>query len=291
MLRRIGRIGEDGRAEGAPSARSFPPLRAAAFLSLLLLLALCRPAERAALLPAPPPRERGAEAVEFLDVLERQTFQWFWDLAHPRTHLIPDRAPTESFSSVAAVGFGLTAYTIGAERGWVTRAEAADRVASTLSFLIAAPDGDAPRGMTRYRGFYYHFLDMDTGARFRDVELSTIDTTLLAAGALACQSYFDREDPVETRIRADADTLYRRIEWDWASPRPPGVSMGWTPEEGFHKWNWHGYDEAMILYILALGSPTHPVAPAAWLEWTKTYRWGPYYGDEHVNFSPLFGHQ
>ena len=291
MLRRIGRFGEDGRAEGPPSARSFPPLRAAAFLSLLLLLALCRPAERAALLPAPPPLERGAEAVEFLDVLERQTFQWFWDLAHPRTHLIPDRAPTESFSSVAAVGFGLTAYTIGAERGWVTRAEAADRVASTLSFLIAAPDGDAPRGMTRYRGFYYHFLDMDTGARFRDVELSTIDTTLLAAGALACQSYFDREDPVEARIRADADTLYRRIEWDWASPRPPGVSMGWTPEEGFHKWNWHGYDEAMILYILALGSPTHPVAPAAWREWTKTYKWGTYYGEEHVNFSPLFGHQ
>ena len=160
---------------------------------------------------------------------------------------------------MAAVGFGLTAYTIGAERGWVTRAEAADRVANTLRFLVDAPDGDAARGMTRFRGFYYHFLDMDTGARFRDVELSTIDTTLLAAGALSCQSYFDREDPVEAQIRADADTLYRRIEWDWASPRPPGVSMGWTPEEGFHNWNWHGYDEAMILYILALGSPTHPI--------------------------------
>ncbi len=145
--------------------------------------------------------------------------------------------------------------------------------------------------MTRYRGFFYHFLVMETGERFKNVELSTIDTTLLAAGALSCQTYFDREDPVEAQIRADADTLYRRIEWNWASPRPPGVSMGWTPEEGFHSYNWMGYDEAMILYVLALGSPTHPIDPAAWPEWTKTYKWGTYYGQEHVNFAPLFGHQ
>jgi hypothetical protein len=232
-----------------------------------------------------------ADADSFLDDLSHRTFRWFWDLADPVTALIPDRAPTKSFSSVAAVGFGLTAYTVGAERGWVTRAEAAERAAKTLRFLVDAPDGDAPAGKTRHRGFYYHFLVMGTGERFEKVELSTIDSALLAAGALACQSYFDRDDPVESAIRADADTLYRRMEWDWASPRPPGVSMGWTPEEGFHGWEWHGYDEAMILYVLALGSPTHPIPEAAWAEWAKTYRWGEYYGEAHVNFSPLFGHQ
>ncbi len=281
----------DGRAEGQPSARFSLRVLAAAALVLPLLLALCRPAQRPETRVVAPRPIPSGEPSAFLDELEHQTFQWFWDLADPRTFLIPDRAPTKSFSSVAAVGFGLTAYTIGAERGWVTRAAVAERVARTLRFLIEAPDGDTPRGKTRYRGFYYHFLVMETGERFENVELSTIDTTLLAAGALACQAYFDRDDPLEAQIRADADTLYRRIEWDWASPRPPGVSMGWTPETGFHEWNWHGYDEAMILYVLALGSPTHPIDPAAWTEWTKTYKWGTYYGQEHVNFSPLFGHQ
>src|SRR6185369_6694833 len=155
----------------------------------------CRPAVAPAAPRAPAVRDAAAEA--FLDDLEERTFRWFWDLADPVTTLIPDRAPTRSFSSVAAVGFGLTAYTVGAERGWVTRAEAAERAAKTLRFLVNAPDGDAPRGMTRYRGFYYHFLDMGSGERFERVELSTIDSALLAAGALACQSYFDRDDPVE----------------------------------------------------------------------------------------------
>jgi hypothetical protein len=132
---------------------------------------------------------------------------------------------------------------------------------------------------------------MKTGRRFEKVELSTIDTALLAAGVLDCQSYFDRDDPVEARIRADADRLYRRIEWDWAQPRPPGIAMGWTPEEGYHGWNWKGYDESMILFLLALGSPTHPVEPAAWEEFVQTYRWGEFEGQTYVNFSPLFGHQ
>ena len=227
----------------------------------------------------------------FLDDLEHRTFQWFWDLADPVTRLVPDRAPTPSFSSVAAVGFGLTAYTIGAERKWVTREQAAERAAATLRFLMNAPAGDSAAGVTSYRGFFYHFLDMKTGHRFEKVELSTIDTALLAAGALSCLVYFDGDDPVEKRLRADADALYRRIEWDWAVPRPPGVSMGWTPEEGFHSWNWHGYNEAMILYVLALGSPTHASDPSGWREFTASYVWGTFQGQPHVNFSPLFGHQ
>jgi hypothetical protein len=280
------------RADGKPSA---PCFRRAALLPLsilaLFVLALCRPAPRAEPRVLPPRPGSDAASETFLDELERQTFDWFWDLADPVTGLTPDRAPTPSFSSVAAVGFGLTAYAIGAERGWVSRAEAAARAAKTLRFLVNAPQGEARTGVTSYHGLFYHFLDMHTGTRFESIELSTIDTALLAAGALTLESYFDRDDPTEARVRADADTLYRRIEWDWASPRPPGISMGWTPEEGFHSWNWRGYDESMIVYVLALGSPTHTVDPAAWDEWTSTYRWGDYYGQAHVNFSPLFGHE
>jgi len=227
---------------------------------------------------------------EELNRLQVTTLQYYLHETNPANGLVRDKTDPKAPCSIAAVGLALATIPVVVERGVISREFAPEVALRKLRFFRDSPQGPEPDA-TGYRGFYYHFLDMDTGARFRDVELSTIDTTLLAAGALACQSYFDREDPVETRIRADADTLYRRIEWDWASPRPPGVSMGWTPEEGFHKWNWHGYDEAMILYILALGSPTHPVEPAAWREWTKTYKWGTYYGEEHVNFSPLFGHQ
>ncbi|HEX8098692.1 MAG TPA: Tat pathway signal protein, partial [Actinomycetota bacterium] len=190
-----------------------------------------------------------------LDDLEERTFHYFWDLADSNTGLIPDRWPTPSFSSVAAVGFGLTAYTIGAERGWVTREAARERVRHTLQFLLDAPQGPAPTGMTGYKGFFYHFLDMETGRRFETVELSTIDTTLLMAGVLTCQSYFDRDDPGEASIRDLAERLYRRIDWTWIQPRAPLVAMGWTPERGFHTYDWRGLNEAMILYILALGSP------------------------------------
>ena len=272
------------------------PRGAVRFFALLLpflsFLTFCQPAPPTAApraVPARPIEDRASEA--FLDDLEQRTFRWFWDLADPATGLVPDRAPTPSFSSIAAVGFGLTAYTIGAERGWVTRAAAARRAAATLQFLLDAPQGGLAEGETGYRGLYYHFLDMKTGRRFQTIELSTIDTALLAAGVLSCQSYFNRGDPLETKIRAVADLLYRRIEWDWAQPRPPGIAMGWTPEEGYHSWNWQGYDESMILFILALGSPTHPVAPAAWEDFVKTYRWGEFQGQTYVNFSPLFGYQ
>jgi len=286
-----GKTGE--RADGKPFALARPAaaLFAAAAPSLLFL-ALCRPAQPAAEPRAPSPHAAIAPAHEaFLDDLEHRTFQWFWDLANRDTGLVPDRAPTPSFSSVAAVGFGLTAYTIGAERGWVQRAEAAGRVERTLRFLLAAPQGDEPSGRAGHHGLFYHFLDMKTGLRFRTIELSTIDTALLAAGVLSCESYFDRDDPLERQVRAEAEQLYRRIEWDWITPRPPGIAMGWTPEEGYHSWNWQGYDESMILFVLALGSPTHAITPAAWDAFTATYRWGEYRGQTYVNFSPLFGHQ
>jgi hypothetical protein len=224
-----------------------------------------------------------------LDDVERRGFHYFWDLADPHTLLIPDRAPTPSFSSIAAVGFGLTAYGIGAERGYVTRAEAAARTLATLRSMLAMKQGADARGVSGYHGFFYHFLDMKTGERFETVELSTIDTALLVAGALFAQSYFDRPD--EKAIRDAAEELYERVEWTWEQPRAPAISMGWTPEQGFHTYDWRGYNEAMIVIVLALGSPTHPVDASAWGEYHKTDRRGTFYGQEHILFAPLFGHQ
>jgi hypothetical protein len=147
-------------------------------------------------------------------------------------------------------------------------------------------------GSAGYRGFYYHFLDLTTGTRFnRDIELSSIDTALLLAGILFCQSYFDNATSTERSIRAYADSIYRRVEWNWLQPRPPLMSMGWYPDKGFHHTDWNGYNEAMIMYILALGSPTHPVNEDAWHGFTKQYQWMKYYGKEFVSFGPLFGHQ
>src|SRR6185295_9199182 len=120
---------------------------------------------------------------------------------------------------------------------------------------------------------------------------STLDPTLLLAGALFCQSYFDRDDPGEAMVREKAEELYRRADWSWVQPRAPLVSMGWTPEKGFHTYDWRGLNEAMILYVLALGSPTHPIEPAGWEAYASTYKWGSFYGQEQVNFPPLFGHQ
>ncbi len=232
-----------------------------------------------------------AREVEFLDSLSVRTFRWFWDLSDARTGLTPDRWPTRSFVSVGAMGFALTAYPIGAERGWVTRAQAAERTRNTLRFLWTARQDSAVAGNTGYKGFFYHFLDPVSGERFENVELSTIDTALLLAGVLFCQSYFDRRNEVESEIRAVAESLYSRVDWNWAQPRPPRVSLGWKPREGHLPWDWGGYNEAMILYILAQGSPTHPVAPEAWESWTGGYRWETFQGQEHVGFAPLFGHQ
>jgi hypothetical protein len=241
--------------------------------------------------PAPHPPPAAVSDAALLDDVERRSFQFFWDLADPRTLLIPDRAPTPSFSSIAAVGFGLTAYGIGAERGYVTRAAAAERTLATVRSLLAMKQGPEPRGISGYKGFFYHFLDMRTAERFKTVELSTVDTSLLMAGVLFAQSYFDRGDPTETAIRSTAEELYERVDWPWEQARRPAISMGWTPEEGFHSYDWRGYNEAMIVIVLALGSPTHPVDASAWEQYTKTYRWGTFYGQEHLLFAPLFGHQ
>src|SRR5262249_37087637 len=194
---------------------------------------------------------------------------------------------------IAAVGFALTAYPVGVERGYVTRAQARHRVLTTLRFLRSAPQGPQAAGMSGYKGFFYHFLDMKSGVRFEDSELSTVDTAILMAGVLFCQSYFDAKSADEAEIRRLADEIYRRVDWRWAQPRAPAINHGWTPEEGFLEYDWRGYNEAMLVYLLALGSPTHPVGPEAWAEWTSTYsaNWNTMFGQQYLTFSPLFGHQ
>jgi len=189
----------------------------------------------------------GVAAIDpvLLDIQER-TFRFFWETANPDNGLIPDRHPTPSYSSIAAVGFGLTIYPVGVERGYITREQARERVLKTLRFFVDAPQGPEARGMTGHRGFFYHFLDMKTGARYGDSELSTVDTAILLAGALFCQSYFDGPDRDEVEIRNLADSIYRRVDWRWAQRNAPAISLGWTPEEGFLKYDWRGYNEAML---------------------------------------------
>jgi hypothetical protein len=240
---------------------------------------------------ASPAAGTGALPALFDDVQAR-TFRFFWEVHDPATGLVPDRHPSPSTSSIAAVGFALTAYPIGVERGYVTRAQARARVLKVLRFFDSAPQGPEPEGRTGHRGFFYHFLDMRTGHRAAPaVELSTIDTTLLLAGMIFCQAYFDGPHPEEAAVRELAERIYSRVDWTWAARRPPIVSMGWRPEVGHYESEWRIYDESMILYLLALASPTHPLPGDAWEEYTAGRRLQEYRGQAHVNFAPLFGHQ
>jgi len=228
---------------------------------------------------------------EFFKDLKHRTFNYFWELADTATFQTPDRYPTQTFVSIAATGFGLTSYIIGVENNYITREQAAIRVLNTLLWLMHSPQGAQAENITGYKGFYYHFLTYGQGKRYKNVELSTIDTGLLMAGILASMSYFDGDNQTEKAIRQIADSLYLRVEWDWAMNNQEWMSMGWHPETGFIESKWTGYNEAMILLIMALGSPTHAINDSAWKSWTKHYEWEKFQDIEHVNFEPLFGHQ
>lgn len=225
-----------------------------------------------------------------MEELKARTFRFFWETADSVFWQIPDRYPSEPFSSIAATGFGLTSYLVGIENGYVDRATAAARVEATLNALWAMPQHPYSDSVSGYKGFFYHFLTMDQGHRFKEVELSTIDTGLLMAGVLSVQSYFDGQSPTERNIRSLADQLYRRVEWDWAMQEDGLMSMGWRPETGFIEAKWTGYNEAMVLLIMAMGSPTHPIADSSWRKWCETYEWIDFY-QPHINFTPMFGHQ
>jgi hypothetical protein len=228
-----------------------------------------------------------------LEDIERRTFDFFWETAEPETGLVPDRWPKPPFSSIAAIGFALNAYAIGAERRYVTRAEARARVLLTLKFLHGLPQGPESATTAGYQGFFYHFLNFGSGLRYGNSEVSTVDTALFLAGALFAAGYFDGDDAEEKEIRRLAQELYERVNWPWSIEHVPDIRMAWSPEQQFEVHDWRGYNEGMIVYVLALGSPTHPAAAGTWDSFTSNYyrHWGTLEGQTHLTFGPMFGHQ
>jgi len=232
-----------------------------------------------------------------LDLVQEKAFDYFWNEANPANGLIKDRSTPGSPASIAAVGFGLSAICVGIDHGWVTRADGRDRVLTTLETFWNGPQGSGTSGIIGYKGLYYHWLDMNTGVRTWDCELSTIDTALLFAGIIHARQYFTAGDSLDVRVRALADSIVHRADWEFVRDNTNGIRMGWRPDTGFSTFGiWIGYNEAMIMYILALGSPTHPVNSSVWNTWVAGYvtpinHWETLYGYTYLTFPPLFGHQ
>jgi hypothetical protein len=241
----------------------------------------------------PPITPNTPPSTPLITQLHQRSFQYFWDTTDPETGLAPDRWPTPSFASIAAVGFALTAYPIGVSNGWITRDQARARTLATLRFFANAPQGDSRSDHSGFHGFFYHFLGTTRGHRFARCELSTVDTALLLGGVLFAQSWFDGDHPEEVQIRALADRIYAAVDWTWITPRAPFVSMGWHPESGFIPHDWNIYNEALLLYVLALGSPMHALPPETWDAWTAHFdaQWTDQWGEPHLHYAPLFVHQ
>ena len=228
---------------------------------------------------------------ENLHTLQQNTFRYFWEETNPENGLIADNtAAAGTPASIAGVGMALSSYPVAVDRSFVSRARAVERTLTTLRFFWNAPQGPMPDA-TGHRGFLYHFLDVSTGRRAWRSELSTIDTTIFIAGALTAAAYFDRSTDDEREVRELADSLYRRMDWRWAQNGEATVSHGWKPETGFLRYRWQGYNEALILYVLGLGSPTYPLPRKSYAAWTSTYRWKKLYGHEFLYGASLFMHQ
>jgi hypothetical protein len=226
-----------------------------------------------------------------LDRLRRETFDFFRKEACLVNGLIPDKTKPGSPSSIAAVGMALSVYVVAVERGLLSRAEAIARTLTLLRFFHSSHQGPEPDA-TGYKGFYYHFLDMQTGRRAWQCELSTVDSAIFMAGVLTAANYFTGKNEAESEIRELADGLYRRVDWQWALNNGTTICHGWKPESGFLPYRWDtGYSEALILYALALGSPTFPIDPKGYTDWTSTFEWKKIYDIEHLYAGPLFIHQ
>ncbi len=225
-----------------------------------------------------------------LDRLEHAAFDYFLEQTNPDNGLVADTSRPGSPCSIAAVGFALSCYPIAVERGWMSRDAACQRVLTTLRFFYDA-DRSGGTQATGYKGFYFHFLDMHSGTRAWESELSVIDTALLIAGVLSVCSYFEAEGADEIAIRTLAGTLYDRVDWLWAQHGDATLSHGWKPESGFLNYCWGGYSEAIVLYALALGSATHPIDSDCYRAWTATYQWENLYDHEFLYAGPLFVHQ
>jgi hypothetical protein len=225
-----------------------------------------------------------------LETLQRETFDYFIREANPANGLIIDKTAPNWPASIAATGLALAAYPVGVERGFWARSAAVERTLATLRFFWNSPQGPEPDA-TGHKGFYYHFLDMQTGRRAWDCEVSTVDSAFLLAGALAASAYFNAETAEEREIRGLSDELYRRADWAWAQNGEATVTHGWRPESGFIEFRWQGYDEALLLYVLGLASPTHPLPQDSYDAWLSTYRWEHCYGYDYLYGGSLFTHQ
>ena len=230
------------------------------------------------------------EDQQLLDALQWETFEYFLKEVNAANGLIADKTRDDWPASIAATGLALAAYPVGVERGFMTRDEAVRITLITLQFFRDSPHGPAPDA-TGHHGFYYHFLDMTSGRRTWRSELSTVDSAFLLAGMLTSAAYFDRDVEEEAQIRSIADALYRRADWRWAQNGGATVTHGWKPESGFLQYRWTGYDEALLLYVLGLGSPTFPLPDESYPAWLSSYKWKTIYGHEFVYAGPLFIHQ
>jgi hypothetical protein len=224
-----------------------------------------------------------------LDRLQRAAFDYFPQATNPRNGLVADNSRVNSPVSIAVVGFALSAYPVAVERSWIQRDAAVRYILAALRFFRDSDQSGGPAA-TGFKGFYYHFLDIDSGARVWRSELSMVDTALLIAGMLTASRYFDAQSPDEAELRELADFLYRRIDWCWAQDGADTIRQGWKPECGFLHYGWEGYSEAIVLYVLALGSPTHPIAADCYKKWTLTYQWENLYDIDCLYAGPLFTH-
>lgn len=261
-------------------------------LFLILLTVPCSLSLPASAQSTPPPPSTSPFSLQddaFLEDLERRSFQYFWEQADPRTGLVPDRARADgsplpeshrNVASIAATGFGLTAVCIATERRWIEADKARERVRKTLHFFA--------RQAFEKRGWFYHWMDAKTGARKWKSEVSSIDTALLLAGVLTVRQCF-RDDK---DIVAMATTIYERVDFRWMlNGDPLLLSHGWKPESGFLKTRWDTYSEDTILYLMAIGSPSHSISPKSWdALWRDRYRYRGFAYFTTIGV-PLFMHQ
>jgi hypothetical protein len=227
---------------------------------------------------------------DLLERFQRSAFNYFLQECNSENGLVADTTREGAPASIAVVGFALSSYPVAVERGWMTRADAVARTLITLRFFWSSHQSEQPDS-TGYKGFYYHFLDMQSGKRAWQSELSLIDTALLLAGVLTASVYFAEITQSENEIRELAEAIYRRIDWRWAQGGQATVRQGWKPESGFLHYGWDGYTEAAILYVLGLASPSHPLPNDSYAAWTATYQWENIYGYDVLYAGPLFIHQ
>lgn len=236
-----------------------------------------------------------AEDELMLDSIQHKTLLFFLNEHHLDWGIVKDRAADWAPASIASTGFGIASFAVGVERNWMTREEAAKITLNILDFLTGSVQS-ADTSASGYKGFYYHFLRLNTGTRAWRCELSSVDTGLLMMGIIFARNYYNLDNDVENRIRSQAAIILERIDWNFMVMPDTGkyantISMAWAPDHGLHNMGWSGYNEALFLYILAAGSGMEN-AEKSYNSWLSSYKWQtPYEGLSHAAFPPLFGHQ